>query len=199
MPSWQSYRTRVRGLTSRYFEVPLARLLRVMGLTPNRVTVLGLLVSGGTAYLLAVGQFTAGGLLLLLAGVLDMADGAVARLTGSASPTGALLDSTADRLAEAVVFLGLLVYYLDPLSRPEVLLIFLALVGSLMVSYLRARGEGLGVDCRVGFMTRPERVLVLAAGLLIGQVAPALGIIVALSFLTTAHRFRHIQRELSGR
>jgi CDP-diacylglycerol--glycerol-3-phosphate 3-phosphatidyltransferase len=160
---------------------------------------MGLLASGATAYLLAVGQFLAGGVLLLVAGVLDMADGAVARLRGKASPAGALLDSTADRVAEAAVFLGLLVFYISPLSVLEVLLIFLALVGSFMVSYLRARGEGLGVDCKVGIMTRPERVLVMAVGLLMDQATIALGVIAALSFFTALHRFWHIQRELSKR
>ena len=175
----------------------MARLLGRIGVTPNQISVMGLLASGATAYLLAVGQFLAGGVLLLLAGVLDMADGAVARLRGKASPVGALLDSTADRVAEAAVFLGLLVFYISPLSVLEVLLIFLALVGSFMVSYLRARGEGLGVDCKVGIMTRPERVLVMAVGLLIDQATIALGVIAALSFLTALHRFWHIQRELS--
>ena len=115
------------------------------------------------------------------------------------SAPGALLDSAADRLSEAMVFLGLLVLYINPLSKPDLVLLYLALIGSFMVSYLRARGEGLGVDCKVGVMTRTERVLVLATGLLVGQVAIALGIIAALSFLTALHRFWHIHRELSHR
>jgi len=199
MPSWQTYRTQARNVLARYVERPTARLLERMGLSPNKVTVIGLLLSGATAYLLSVGQFVGGGLLLILASALDMADGALARLQGRATAAGALLDSAADRISEAVVFLGLLVFYLSPLSTPEVVLIFLALIGSFMVSYLRARGEGLGVDCKVGVMTRPERVLVLAGGLLIDQVAIALGIIASLSFFTAFHRFWHIQRELSRR
>jgi len=170
-----------------------------MGLSPNKVTMVGLLLSGVTAYLLSEGQFVGGGLMLILASGLDMADGALARLQGRATAAGALLDSTADRISEAVVFLGLLVFYISPLSIPEVVLVYLALFGSFMVSYLRARGEGLGVDCKVGVMTRPERVLVLAVGLLINQVVIALAIIAALSFLTALHRFWHIQRELSRR
>ena len=199
MPSWQAYRTRARNVLASYVERPTARLLGKVGLSPNQVTVIGLLLSGATAYLLGVGQFVGGGLLLILASSLDMADGALARLQGRATAAGALLDSTADRISEAVVFLGLLIFYISPLSTTEVVLIFLALTGSFMVSYLRARGEGLGVDCQVGVMTRPERVLVLAGGLLIDQAAIALGIIVALSFLTALHRFWHIQRELSRR
>lgn len=199
MPSWQRYRTQARDILARYVEKPSARLFGKIGLSPNQVTVIGLLLSGVTAYLIGVGQFVVGSLLLLLASALDMADGALARLTGKATPSGALLDSTADRISEAVVFLGLVVFYISPLSIPEVLLVFLALIGSFMVSYLRARGEGLGIDCKVGVMTRPERVLVLAVGLLIDQMAIALGVVAALSCLTAFHRFWHIQRELSRR
>ena len=199
MPSWQAYRTRTRNALVSYVERPTARLLDKIGLSPNKVTVLGLVLSGATAYLLGAGELVAGGLLLILASALDMADGALARLQGKASAAGALLDSAADRLSEAMVFLGLLVLYINPLSKPEMVLLYLALIGSFMVSYMRARGEGLGVDCKVGVMTRPERVLVLATGLLIGQVAIALGIIAALSFLTALHRFWHIHRKLSHR
>ena len=170
MASWQDLRVRARVFSTRYLENPLAVALAKVGLSPNKVTFLGLIISGATAYWLSTGDFLVGGILLLVAAVMDMADGALARRFGQASPRGALLDSTIDRVAEAVVFLGLLVFYVDPVSVPEVVLINVALVGSFMVSYLRARGEGLGVDCKVGIMTRPERVLVLAAGLLLDQV-----------------------------
>ena len=196
MASWQDLRTRTRLLTSRYLENPLAVALGKIGLSPNKVTLLGLLVSGATAYWISVGNFLGGGILLLVAALMDMADGALARRFGTASPRGALLDSTIDRVAEAVVLLGLLVFYLDPLSIPEALLINLALVGSFMVSYLRARGEGLGIDCKVGIMTRPERVLVLAAGLLLDQVTVALVIIAVFAAFTSFHRFWHIYRAL---
>ena len=170
-----------------------------VGLTPNKVTFLGLLVSGACAYLLSQGMFVAGGGVLILAGMMDMVDGALARRSGTASPRGALLDSVIDRVAEATVFVGLLVYYLEPVSATEIVLINLSLVGSFMVSYLRARGEGLGVDCRVGIMTRPERVVALAVGLLLGQVTIALGVIAVLTIFTTLHRFWHIHRELGDR
>ena len=198
MPTWQDYRTRARTVSTRYFEEPLARSLMAIGLTPNRVTILGLLVSAGCAYLLSQGMFLAGGAVLILAGMMDMVDGALARRSGTASPRGALLDSVVDRVAEAVVFLGLLVYYLDPVSATEIVLINVSLVGSFMVSYLRARGEGLGVDCRVGIMTRPERVVALAVGLLLGQVTIALAVIAVLTVFTSLHRFWHIHRELRG-
>ena len=199
MPSWQEYRTQVRNVSSRYVERHVARLLQRVGISPNQLTVLGILLSGATAYLLSVGQFVPGGALLVLASALDLADGSLARLQGRATAIGALLDSTADRISEATIFLGLVWFYLSPRSISEVLLIFLALISSFMVSYLRARGEGLGVDCNVGVMTRPERVLVLATGLLTGQVFVALVVIAAFSFLTALHRFWHVQNELSKR
>ena len=199
MPRWQEYRTLARRVSTRYFEEPLARSLMAIGLTPNRVTFLGLLVSAACAYLLSQGMFVVGGGVLILAGMMDMVDGALARRGGTASPRGALLDSVIDRVAEATVFVGLLVYYLDPVSATEIVLINLSLVGSFMVSYLRARGEGLGVDCRVGIMTRPERVVALAVGLLLGQVTIALGVIAVLTIFTTLHRFWHIHRELGDR
>ena len=196
MLSWQRYRTQTRNFAARYLERPLARFLGSIGLSPNKISVLGLLLSGATAYVLGIGLFLVGGILLLVASVLDMADGALARLTGKATPFGGLLDSTADRVSEAVVFLGLLVFYLDPLSSTGVLLVNTALVGSFMVSYLRAKGDSLGVDCQVGIMTRPERVLVLAVGLLIDQVTVALWIIALLSLFTAVHRFWHIRGKL---
>lgn len=199
MPTWQDYRTRARRVSTRYLEEPMARVLKSVGLTPNRVTVLGLLISAGCAYLLSQGMFIAGGGVLILAGLMDMVDGALARQSGTASPRGALMDSVIDRVAEAVVFLGLLVFYLEPASAAEIVLINVSLVGSFMVSYLRARGEGLGVDCRVGVMTRPERVVALAIGLLTGQVTIALAVIAALSVFTALHRFWHIHRELGGK
>ena len=199
MPTWQHYRTHARRVSTRYFEEPLARSLMAVGLTPNRVTFLGLLVSAGCAYLLSQGMFVAGGGVLILAGMMDMVDGALARRGGTASPRGALLDSVVDRVAEATVFLGLLVFYLDPVSATEIVLINVSLAGSFMVSYLRARGEGLGVDCRVGIMTRPERVVALAVGLLLGQVTIALAVIAVLTVFTTLHRFWHIHRELGSR
>ncbi len=199
MPTWQDYRTRARRVSTRYLEEPLARALTVIGLTPNRVTILGLLISAGCAYLLSQGMFLAGGGVLILAGVMDMVDGALARQSGTASPRGALMDSVIDRVAEATVFLGLLVYNLEPVAAAEIVLINVSLVGSFMVSYLRARGEGLGVDCRVGVMTRPERVVALAVGLLIGQVTIALAVIAVLSVFTALHRFWHIHRELGGK
>ena len=184
-----------------YLEKPAVRLFTGLGLSPNTVTLLGLLIAGASAYLLSEGYLLAGGGTLLVAGVFDLFDGAVARATGKVSRGGALVDSVADRVSEAIVLLGMLLFYLDRSSTTGAVLIFLALVGSVMVSYVRARAEGLGVDCKVGLMTRPERVLILGIGAMVGQwwltaLTVALGVVAALALITSAHRVVHVLRTL---
>jgi CDP-diacylglycerol--glycerol-3-phosphate 3-phosphatidyltransferase len=129
-------------------------------------------------------------------------DGALARLTGTVSPFGALLDSVFDRLGEAALFLGLAVYALRADYNERYLLLFitallLALVFSQGVSYLRARGEGLGVFSRAGLMTRPERVVLLGIGLLLNQMIWVLALIAVVSCFTLFQRMFTIRRELS--
>ena len=196
MASWQHGRIRIRQLTGRFLEQPLVRVLAVLGVTPNQISVVGLLASGGTAYLLANGEFRTAAIVLILAGALDMVDGALARLKNLTSSRGALVDSAADRVSEAITFLGLLVFYINSDSTTNVWLTYIAMIGSFMVSYLRARGEGLGIDCTVGIMTRPERVLVLTISLLIHQVMVGLIIISCLSWVTAVQRFWYIYSEI---
>ena len=189
-------RAAARKALSAYFEEPVARLLSRLGLTSNSVTLLGLAVAGVSAYLLSIGYMWAGGVALLLSGVFDLFDGALARATGRASSFGALLDSAVDRVSETVVLLGLLIFYLQESSTEGVVLVYLALAGSIMVSYLRARAEGLGIECKVGIMTRPERVATLGIGLIVGQWWPisvliVLGAIAGLTILTSIQRLLH--------
>ena len=195
-------RTSARRALSSYLEAPAVGLVDRLGLSPNGVTLLGLLVAGGSAYLLSVGHLLAGGLVLLASGSLDLLDGALARSTGRVSASGALLDSVVDRISEAVVLLGLLVFYLRDSSTEGAVLVYLALVGSMMVSYLRARAEGLGIECKTGVMTRPERVIILVAGLVVAHWWPVtvlvvLATIAMFTFLTSGQRLVHTWRELS--
>lgn len=190
-----------RRLVSAYVEDPVTRLLAGLGLSPNSITLLGLLGAAASAYLLGAGYLAAGGAVLLLSAVFDMFDGAVARAIGKESKFGALLDSTVDRVSEAVVLLGLLVHYLNESSTSGAVLVFVALAGSTMVSYVRARAGGLRVDCEVGVMTRTERVVALGAGLIAGQwwspaVLIVLAAIGALTIITTVQRVLHVRREL---
>lgn len=194
-------RASLRQALNAYIEQPVARALARLGVSPNAVTFAGLVGAGISAYLISEGIFWAGGIVMLLAGILDLFDGALARATGQDSDFGALLDSVIDRVSEIVVLLGLLLFYTRSGSVEGSVLVYLAVGGSIMVSYLRARSEGLGIDCKVGIMTRPERVAALGFGLIIGQWLPnvvlaVLGAIAALTILTTAQRLFHTWRSL---
>jgi CDP-diacylglycerol--glycerol-3-phosphate 3-phosphatidyltransferase len=177
----------------RYVEVPGARSLRALRLTPNAVTLIGFAVTLGAAYLVGSDQLLAGGIVFLLGGGLDLLDGALARLTGRVTPFGALLDSVLDRLGEASLFVGLAVYSLRAGFSDRYLLFFIivllmALILSQAVSYLRARGEGLGVFTRAGLMTRPERVVLLGIGLIIHQIEWVLLVVAVVSGFTLLQR-----------
>ena len=194
-------RDEARRALSNYVETPVALLMGRMGLTPNLVTIIGLLIAGVSAYLIGVGLWWAGGLVALFAGIFDMFDGALARNTGRASDFGALLDSTIDRVSEAVVLLGVLAYYLASDNDWGAMLVYAALVGSIMVSYMRARSEGLGIECKVGMMQRPERVALTGLGLIVAHWIPVvmlivLGVIAALTTVTAIHRLVHTWRML---
>lgn len=149
---------------------PMARLIAKTRVHPNVLTIIGFTLNIGVAILVAMEYLFIGGFLLIFSGLFDMLDGAVARITGKTSKFGAILDSTLDRFSEAAVLFGLLIYYLYPVSTEAVLLIFAILVGSIIISYVRAKAESLGLKCEVGLFTRPERVILLAIGLIFNQL-----------------------------
>jgi len=143
----------------------------------------------------ATGDFLAGGLLVLFSGLFDLLDGAVARHTGKVTKFGALFDSTVDRITEGALFFALAWYYLPQGKSLEVLLAFLAMVGSFLISYIRARAEGLGIECKVGVFTRAERMAILVLGLLFNQMFIALLLLAVLTFVTVVERMVHVWRE----
>lgn len=173
---------------------PLIRVLARTGVTPNAISWLGLLLCAGAGVLAALGMFAAAGWLSLLGSGLDLLDGALARATRQTSRFGALLDSTLDRYGEALLLGGVFVAAANGNTVEEQVLVVLALIGSLMVSYVKARAEALGFSCDVGILTRPERVIVLALGLITGLVVPALGIVAVLANITALHRLAHVWR-----
>ncbi|SVB64476.1 uncharacterized protein METZ01_LOCUS217330, partial [marine metagenome] len=182
--------------------LPGARLLRALKLTPSAVTLISFAITVASAYLVGSGWLVAGGIVFLLGSGLDLMDGALARLAGTASPFGALLDSVFDRLGEAALFVGLAFYAIrDGASESFlpifIITLFLALIFSQGVSYLRARGEGLGVFTRAGVMTRTERVILLGIGLLIDQIFWVLLLIAVVSCFTLFQRMFTIRRELN--
>jgi CDP-diacylglycerol--glycerol-3-phosphate 3-phosphatidyltransferase len=174
---------------------PIVFLLAKAHVTPNALTLLGVLGSAGAATLLARGQFLAGGIVVLAAGALDILDGALARATGQVTRFGAVFDSVMDRVSEAAVLFGLLYYYTDRGAREESLLIFAALAGSMLVSYIRARSEILGLPIREGLFTRAERVIVIGVGSMIDQVRIALWILAVLANFTALQRLYLVWRK----
>jgi len=174
---------------------PIVFLLAKAHISPNALTLAGVLGSAGAAVLLARGEFLAGGIVVLAAGALDILDGALARATGRVTRFGAVFDSVMDRVSEAAVLFGLLYYYAGRDAREESLLIFAALAGSMLVSYIRARGEILGLPIREGLFTRAERVVVIGLGAIIGQVRIALWILAILANLTALQRFYLVWRK----
>lgn len=143
----------------------LARGVGALGLTPNALTIIGLGFMCVIGAVLATGNFALGGALIVVAGIFDALDGSLARLTNRVTRFGAFLDSTTDRFAEGALFLGMLYAFVQRGTLWVVYLIFFALLGSLMVSYARARAEGIGVPCKEGLLTRFERIALLVLGL----------------------------------
>jgi CDP-diacylglycerol---glycerol-3-phosphate 3-phosphatidyltransferase len=173
---------------------PVVRPLARLGVTPNMLTLLGVLGNCGAGALGANGDFLWAGIAVLLASALDMFDGALARATGQATPFGSAFDATMDRVSEAAVFFGLLIYFSDKGQETEELLIFVAIVASILVSYVRARAEIIGLKMKEGTFTRFERVALMGVGLiahdLSGEnvITPVLWILAVLASFTALQR-----------
>ncbi len=200
---------------------PVADVLAKRGLKPDHLTIAGLAFSILAALLLSRGDFLSAALLLGLSGLCDMMDGDVARATGTSTTFGAFLDSTLDRIGEGALFAGLAAYYFsraqggalwlqggmeagarwgDPEGRTMAFMALSTLILSFMVSYTRARAEGLGLECKVGLMERPERMLLLGLGALLGQrfMPGVLGLLFLLTLVTVGQRVYHVRRLTKG-
>jgi len=175
---------------------PIVRALARLGVTPNALTIAGFVGNAIAAVLVVQGWLIAAGVVVLIASALDMLDGALARATGRVTPFGGVFDSVLDRLSEAVVLFGICWYQLDLGNREEALLAFVAVVGSLMVSYTRARAEAAGAMLKDGLFTRAERVVVTGAALILGWLRPALWLLAVLTLLTTLQRLYLTERML---
>lgn len=175
---------------------PIVRILSKSGITPNALTFINLALNIVAAYVIATGHLLLGGVLVLVAGLFDLLDGALARFTKQTTRFGAILDSVADRISEAAILCGLLIWYIPQEEASlEIVLIFVVLIGSFLVSYIRARAEGLGWQCQVGLFTRAERVIVLAIGLLINQIFIALCVLVIFVFITVVQRLIYLRKQ----
>ena len=187
----------VRQNLARYITTPLIGKLSKIGIKPNTLTLTNLVFSIVAGYAVATGHFIWGSFLILVSGLFDLLDGALARLTESSTKFGAILDSVVDRISEAVILFGLLVWYIPQNANLEIILIFVILIGAFLVSYIRARAEGLGLQCQVGLFTRAERVIVLAIGLLINQIFITLCILVVFILITVVQRLVYLWKQES--
>jgi CDP-diacylglycerol--glycerol-3-phosphate 3-phosphatidyltransferase len=167
---------------------PIARFVSRTGVSPNGVTLIGFLLMIVVGLLLSQGYLLLAGILLIVAAVFDAIDGALARMHDQVTRFGAFFDSTMDRYAEAAVFLGILIYFYGQGAITQIILTYIAIIGSLMVSYTRARGEGIGVSIRGGLLTRLERIVILIIFLVLNQLPLALWILAPLTNLTALQR-----------
>ncbi|MCC7174941.1 MAG: CDP-alcohol phosphatidyltransferase family protein [Bryobacterales bacterium] len=173
----------------------IVRALALSRVHPNVLTFIGLLVNGAAAALLASGRFVAAGIVIITAGLFDMVDGRVARETNRVTHFGGFFDSVLDRYSDLVLLMGLLVYYASINRFFYVVLTAVVMTGSVLVSYTRARAECTIPQCKVGFMERPERLVLLIIGALFGRMAQVLWVIALLSNLTVIHRILYTWRE----
>lgn len=178
---------------------PVARLLLQAHVRPNHLTVVGLGVSIVAACALAQGRLRAGAVLLTLAGLFDFFDGSLARLANSVSAFGAFLDSVVDRYSDLVVLLGVVIFYHRAVDTNGVFLTMVALVGSIMTSYTKARAQSVGVSCEIGLIERPERLIVLIAGATFNQLTPAMIALAVLTNVTALQRIFYMRRAAAVR
>lgn len=177
---------------------PVARAFLGARVRPNQLTVLGLSISALSAVAFAADRQRWAGLLLALAGALDILDGALARASGQASPFGAFLDSVLDRYSDLLVLAGIGFLFMRFGRAVDVVATMAALIGTVMVSYTRARAESVGVDCKVGFMERGERLLTLIVGALVDLLVPAVWVVAVGANVTAVHRIFHTWRATRG-
>jgi CDP-diacylglycerol--glycerol-3-phosphate 3-phosphatidyltransferase len=192
--------TEVRKSAYRITE-PLVPFLKRRHITPTTLTWTGFAISLGAAALIATGHLFLAGFVVLVSGFFDMLDGALARHTNKVTRFGAVLDSTLDRVSEAVLLLAILAFYLTSVNQPSlgILITGLALIASPLVSYVRAKAETIGLECKIGLFTRTERVIVLAAGLFASHFSyaliTALAIIALFSFITAGQRLHYVLKQ----
>lgn len=186
---------------------PWQQRLIALPITPNAISLLGFVGNVIAAVLIWQEAWIAGGIAFALGSICDTLDGTYARMSGKGTRFGAFLDSTLDRIEEGIVLAAIAMVYARQGDELGVLLTVIAVIGSLLVSYTRARAEGLGLDGEVGIASRPVRVVILSAGLILGGneivqgldlVGPAVWILAALGVVTTGQRMWHVRRQLQG-
>ncbi len=188
--------TRIIGEGARWLLEKIVAGLAATGVNPNVLTFVGLLINIWAAILFGRGQFPSAGLVMIFAGLFDMVDGRVARAQGRVTKFGAFFDSVIDRYSDLALYLGLLWHYAGVGRGRYAILVGIAMAGSVMVSYTRARAESLIPSCKAGFWERPERIVLLILGALGDKMAPALWLLAIFPNITVIHRIVHTWREM---
>ena len=197
MPA-EKFRDRIHRSIDRRLE-PVVRVLARLGVRPNQITVAGTLICLTGAGFVLADRLVLGGAVWLVGSALDLIDGALARHQDKVTAAGAFLDSTFDRITEGALFAAIAYHFAQAGDALAAALTVVALLGALLVSYTRARAEALGASCKVGIVTRAERVLLLGLGLCFGLIEPAIYLLVALSAVSVAQRVHHSLRELAAK
>ncbi|MBZ5561469.1 MAG: CDP-alcohol phosphatidyltransferase family protein [Acidobacteriia bacterium] len=187
--------TRQIGATLKHVLDAIVRAFAASRINPNFLTFIGFSINLLAAYLFAYGYFRWAGATIFLAGIFDMTDGRVARLSNRVTPFGGFFDSVMDRYSDLCLLIGLLIYYGRINRYVYISLVAVAMIGSVMVSYTRARAENLIPSCKVGFLERPERVVLILIGALFDRMAPVLWLIAVLANLTVIHRIAFTRQE----
>src|SRR4051812_13544687 len=189
--------TRLIGVTFGWVIERIVEMLALSRIHPNVLTFVGLLINIWAAFLFAGGKMFAAGLVVVGASIFDMVDGRVARSTGQVTRFGGFFDSVLDRYSDLALYMGLLVYYASINRFGYIVLTAIVMTGSVMVSYSRARAENSIPKCKVGFLERPERIVLIMIGALFNRMAPVLWVIAVLSNWTVVHRMIYTWQEAS--
>jgi len=192
------------GKSCKWLLYKIVHGLALTRISPNALTFIGLLINIGAAILFGFASaenqrrmFLYAGLVIIGAGIFDMVDGRVARATNQVTQFGGFFDSVIDRYSDVALFFGLLVYYARANRFLYVVIAALVMVSSVLVSYARARAESLIPSCKVGFMERPERIVLIIIGALFNRMGPVLWVIAVLSTITVIHRIRYTKQQLA--
>jgi len=180
---------------SHFLDKPLTPLAKALPVNPNIITFIGMLVTASSGFIIPFNLFL-GGIFILAGGAFDLIDGIVARVNGRATKFGALLDSTLDRIADGFIFLGIVWYFFRINQDVAMIIAILCMIASFLISYVRARAEGIGVSCNVGIIERPERLIFLAFGCLTGLIYSILIVLTVLSWITVIQRILYARKQI---
>ncbi|MCX7988716.1 MAG: CDP-alcohol phosphatidyltransferase family protein [Thermodesulfovibrio sp.] len=182
---------------SHFLDKPLTPIAKAFPVNPNIITFIGMIITSFSAFIIPFHLFL-GGILILAGGAFDLLDGILARVNGRATKFGALFDSTLDRIADGFIFIGIAWYFFRIYNTEALIITLLCMLSSFLISYVRARAEGLGVPCNIGLIERPERLILLAFGCLTSLLYYTILLLTLLSWLTVFQRILYVKKHLKN-